>query len=280
VTPPHFIVIGAMKAATSTLHEQLGRQPGLYLSRPKEPCFFSDDDVYARGIDWYRGLFAAAPPGSICGESSTHYTKRPTYPRTVERLGRHLGPGVRFVYMMRHPVERLISQYVHEWSVRRIELPIEEAIDRHPELVDYGRYAWQLEPWVDRFGAAAVLPVVTERLKRDPQGELERVCAFIGGPARPRWDPALPPQNVSSTRRRRSRVRDLLLDLPGAAAVRRAVVAAALRERVRAGWTTPARPALSPGTRERLTALFDEDLARLEGMLGLRLSCAALEAMA
>jgi hypothetical protein len=80
---PNFIIIGAMKCATSTLHEQLARQPGFFMSQPKEPNFFSDDSAYARGEDWYLGLFAGTRPGDICGESSTHYTKLPTYPGTV-----------------------------------------------------------------------------------------------------------------------------------------------------------------------------------------------------
>ena len=46
---PDFIVIGAMKSATTTLHEQLARQPGFFMSRPKEPNFFSDDENYGRG---------------------------------------------------------------------------------------------------------------------------------------------------------------------------------------------------------------------------------------
>ena len=54
---PDFIVIGAMKSATTTLHEQLARQPGVFMSRPKEPNFFSDDAIYARGWGWYSSLF-------------------------------------------------------------------------------------------------------------------------------------------------------------------------------------------------------------------------------
>ena len=57
---PDFIVVGAMKSATTTLHEQLARQPGVFMSRPKEPNFFSDDAIYARGWGWYSSLFRAA----------------------------------------------------------------------------------------------------------------------------------------------------------------------------------------------------------------------------
>jgi hypothetical protein len=105
---PDFIIIGAMKCATSTLHEQLARQPGVFMSIPKEPNFFSDDAQWSRGVDWYTGLFDDAPADALCGESSTHYTKLPTHPDTVDRMRRFLSAGTRFIYVMRHPVDRLL----------------------------------------------------------------------------------------------------------------------------------------------------------------------------
>ena len=83
---PDFLIIGAMKSGTSTLQAQLAVQPGLFMTTPKEPNFFSDDDIYAKGIDWYRSLFDAAAAGDLKGEASTHYTKLPDYPDTVTRL--------------------------------------------------------------------------------------------------------------------------------------------------------------------------------------------------
>src|SRR3954469_22213852 len=100
---PDFIVIGAMKCATTTLHEQLARQPGVFMSRPKELNFFSDDETYGLGLGWYASVFGRAAPGDLCGESSTHYTKLPVYPRAVERMSRAL-PGVKLIYVMRDPV--------------------------------------------------------------------------------------------------------------------------------------------------------------------------------
>src|SRR5215831_9979567 len=129
---PDFLVIGAMKCATTTLHEQLARQPGIFMSRPKEPNFFSDDEILARGWGWYASLFWPAGEADLRGESSTHYTKLPTYPRTVERMARHL-PRLKLVYVMRHPIDRLISQYVHELTAGRIALGLAEAVIRHPE---------------------------------------------------------------------------------------------------------------------------------------------------
>src|SRR5215469_9765623 len=105
---PDFIVVGAMKSATTTLHEQLARQPGVFMSRPKEPNFFSDDAAYARGWRWYESLFKDAAATDLRGESSTHYSKLPTFPRTLERMLRYL-PRVKVIYVMRHPIDRLVS---------------------------------------------------------------------------------------------------------------------------------------------------------------------------
>ena len=128
---PDFIVIGAMKSATTTLHDQLAQQPGVFMSEPKEPNFFSNDEQYARGMAWYHGLFKDAAPDDLCGESSTHYTKLPTYPHTVERL-KEAVPDAKLIYVMRHPIDRLISQYIHEWSEGVIRVPIDKALDSPP----------------------------------------------------------------------------------------------------------------------------------------------------
>src|SRR5262249_25249044 len=143
---PDFIVIGAMKSATTTLHEQLARQPGIFMCHPKEPSFFSDDEIYARGWGWYGSLFRPAGLAGLRGESSTHYTKLPTYPRTIDRMARDLR-RLKLIYVMRHPIDRLISQYVHEVTVGRISAGLREALERHPELIDYGRYSMQLQPF-------------------------------------------------------------------------------------------------------------------------------------
>src|SRR5262249_42443904 len=155
---PDFVVIGAMKCATTTLHEQVARQPGVFMSRPKEPNFFSDDGVYARGPGWYASLFAEAGPADLCGESSTHYTKLPTYPRPVERMAELL-PRVKLIYVMRHPIDRLLSHYVHELTDGRITVGVREAVDLHPEFVDYGRYGMQLAPFLHEYGPESILPV-------------------------------------------------------------------------------------------------------------------------
>jgi hypothetical protein len=275
---PDFIIIGAMKCATSTLHEQLALQPGFFMSTPKEPNFFSDDDCFARGLDWYRGLFAEAPEGSIRGESSTHYTKLPTHPRTVERL-LATGWDCRFIYVMRHPVDRLVSHYIHEWTQRVMRRDINEELTLHPELVDYGRYAYQLRPWLDAFGKDRVLPVFFEALQSMPQAELDRVAAFLGCGNSLTWR-EMPAQNVSAERMRKSPLRDALVNNRVLALIRRMLVPSGVREWVKGLWTMKQRPSLSGENLADITARFDEDLRELSELLGVRLDCAGFKSVA
>jgi len=275
---PNFMVIGAMKSATTTLHAQLARQPGIFMTTPKEPNFFSDDDVYARGIGWYRELFAGAGDAALRGESSTHYTKLPTYPRTLERISKHL-IHPKLIYVMRHPVDRLVSHYVHEWSEGRIAVPIDEAAELHPELVDYGRYAMQLRPYLEAFGPGSVLPVFFDRLRVTPQAELARVCAFLGYRGEPRWHEEVARENASSERLKKSRMRDKIVKPPLLRALRRQLVPKAVRARVQGLWRMKERPELSAERRAWLEQRFDADLAELGGWLGIELSCESFVAV-
>ena len=269
--PPDFIIIGAMKCATSTLQKQLANQPGIFMTEPKEPYFFSNDEVYAKGIEWYQSLFDPAGPDTLCGEASTHYTKLPTYPCTVERMRKHV-PHAKLIYVMRHPIDRLVSQYIHEWTMRFISAPINQAIDAHPELVDYSRYAMQLEPFLETYGRDHVLPVFFDRLRTEPQEELVRVCQFIGYPSSPEWDGDLGAQNVSRDRLRRSPVRDTIVYAPVISAVRKRLIPKCVRDQVKKLWQLRKRPALTPANVERLRAVFDEDLSKLGAWLGVELT--------
>ncbi|MBO9714531.1 sulfotransferase [Sphingomonas sp.] len=272
---PDFVIIGAMKCATSTLHVQLAAQPGFWMSNPKEPNFFSDPEQWAKGLDWYKGLFAGAGAVDLCGESSTHYTKLPDLPDALPRVAEYL-PDARFIYVMRHPIDRLVSHFIHGWSKRDMDGPIEDAVKRHPALVDYGRYAMQITPWIERFGQDKVLPVFFERLTAHPQAEFERICAFLGYAGAPVWRPDLR-DNVSEQRMRSSPLRDAIVKNPLATFLRRTFVPQAMRDRIKSQWQMRERPELSAEARAGLETLFDPDLARLGAMLGTPLSCATFK---
>ena len=259
---PDFIVVGAMKCGTSTLAEQLAEQPGIFMTTPKEPNFFSDDAVFARGPGWYASLFDAARPSDIRGEASTHYTKRPDLPRTVERMKAAL-PQVRLVYMIRDPVARLVSHYIHEWTENRITLPIGAAVQSHTSLVDYGRYGWQIEPFVQAWGAGAICLTSLERLTADPAGELARIAAHVGHAGAVTWHDGLDAANTSANRARKLPFHNVLIANPVATALRRALVPKALRRRIRDSRKMQGRPELPPEVRASLQVRFAEDRALL-----------------
>lgn len=264
---PDFVIIGAMKCGTSTLHAQLALQPQFFMSEPKEPNFFSDDDNYAKGEDWYCSLFRKAPEGVIKGESSTHYTKLPTYPKTVDRLAA-LIPNAKFIYVMRDPVDRLVSHYIHEWTQGVISAPIDEAIETHPELIAYSRYAYQLEPFVARFGRERILTVEFEAMTKEPDKELKRIAAFLGAEGDVAWKKDLEAQNVSSERIRKFPGYSLIVDNPVATFLRRNLVPQSLRDRVKSGLQMQERPVLSAEKTAALNDIFARDRAAFERLIG------------
>ena len=261
-----------MKCATSSLHEQLNQQPGIFMSELKEPNFFSNDEEYNKGSEWYLSHFEEANINDLIGESSTHYTKLPTYPHTIERLQKYL-PDAKFIYVMRHPINRLVSQYIHEWSQRVISVGINESIDPHPELLEYSLYTKQLQPYFDTFGQERVLPIFFERMLTTPQTELERICRFIGYKDQPQWYQELNASNVSNQRMIKSAWRDAIVETPGLKQLRRLLILKSFRTWVRSLWTIKKKPDLTAENIDRLTVIFDEGLAVLGSWLGVDLTC-------
>jgi hypothetical protein len=268
---PDFIIIGAMKSATSTLQSQLVAHPGIVMSTPKEPKFFSDDPIWERGMGWYTNLFSAATADDLCGEASTHYTKLPTYPHTVDRMVKHV-PNARLVYVMRQPIDRLVSQYIHQWTEREISVDINDAIDQHPELVAYSSYSMQLAPFLEHWAPQDILPVFFEHMRAHPQAALERICDHIGYTQPATWDDTNR-HNVSAERLRQSPLRDAIVEAPGLSHLRKAVVPQSVRNRVKSRWQMTDRPELSVASRKRLTKIFDDDLVQLSERLGTELRC-------
>ena len=269
---PDFIIIGAMKSATSTLHNQLSAQPGIFMSSPKEPNFFSDDDIYNHGLSWYSGLFSYANARDICGESSTHYTKLPDYSDTIQRLKAAI-PRPKLIYVMRHPVDRLISHYMHQWSVGVISCDINQAIDRYPELVDYSCYGMQITPYLQEFGHKAVLPLFFDDLKKNKDRALNRVGTFIGCTQPLIWIDDLTQDNQSSQRIRRFYGYELLINSRPMAWLRKNLIPQALRNRIKKRLTMQQRPQISDVQREHITEIFDRDLKVVGDWLGIELTC-------
>ena len=259
---PDFLIIGAMKCGTSTLQAQLARQSGVFMSTPKEPNFFSDDDVFAQGLDWYKGLFSAAELNDLKGEASTHYTKLPTYPQTLSRMQATLD-APKLIYMIRNPMVRAASHYIHEWTEGRLGTDATQAFRQTPEIAAYGCYGQQIAPFVKAYGADRILMTSLEQIAADPDAAFAQISGFLGLSANAAWQHDLPAQNISAARMRRLPLQALLIDNPVATALRRALVPQALRTWVRGKRTMTTRPEIPADLQARLQAEFLADRVQL-----------------
>ena len=178
---PQFLVIGAMKAGTTTFCRDLSASPDIYFPSVKEPHTLCLPEVETpAGRAEYAALFRGAEPGQLCGEGSTGYTKRPVAPDVSARARRVLGPDTKLLYIVREPVDRLVSHHHHLLRGGKVPADINEAVRSVRELVQTSRYAYQLEPWLEAFGPDALRVVVMEEYVKDREAGLAEVCGFLG----------------------------------------------------------------------------------------------------
>jgi hypothetical protein len=176
---PDFVVIGAMKSGTTSLHHYLSLHPEVGMSATKEPTFFTAEGNWGKGTAWYADQFD--PSRSVLGEASPDYTKFPRHSGVVERM-HSLLPEARLVYLVRDPIARLISHYVDAYSFGRVHKPLHEALKtaegRH--YLACSRYFLQLEQYLERYEPSQILVVATEDLAADRESVLSEIFEFLG----------------------------------------------------------------------------------------------------
>jgi len=175
---PDFLIIGAAKSGTTTLYKYLDKHPQVFFSAIKEPQFLALDEKYAKGIEWYASLFSLAQPKQVCGEASTDYTKFPLYHQTASRMAQVL-PYVKMIYIMRHPVERAYSHYVHLARGKKVTETFEEHIQRTSVCLDTSNYILQIENYLQFFPKESFLFLLMEDLIDQPEQTLDKICHFI-----------------------------------------------------------------------------------------------------
>lgn len=176
---PSFLVIGAMKAGTTSLHHYLDAHPDLYLPGTKELNFFRDERSFARGEGWYRRQFAGAAPHQIAGEVSPDYSKHPHHRGAPERIA-GLIPDARLVYLLRHPVDRMLSMYLHQLVAGRETRPADVALVEDPHYLEVSCYGMQLERYLDHFHLEQMLVLTSEALAADRGTVMAQIHRFVG----------------------------------------------------------------------------------------------------
>ena len=175
---PDFIVIGAMKSGTTSLHHYLSCHPDIAMTTVKEPTFFTAEGNWDKGLDWYRKQFGS--DGTLRGEVSPDYTKFPRHAGVPARMHATL-PHAKLIYLVRDPIERLISHYVDAYSFRRANGPLNEVLrdaeGRH--YVACSKYFLQLEQYLPFYDFEQFLVVATEDLAARRDETLARIFRFL-----------------------------------------------------------------------------------------------------
>lgn len=178
---PNLIIIGAMKSGTTSLHHYLQSHPDISMSEPKELNFFSNPKFWNRGVGWYESHFNSA--ATIRGETSTSYTTYPRAPEVAERM-HSVVPDARLIYLVRDPVDRFISHYVHHLSEGRERRSLSEVIAAARQggsspYAAQGSYFRQIERYLHYFKRTQILVITTEGLKRRREETLYGVADFL-----------------------------------------------------------------------------------------------------
>lgn len=176
---PDFIIIGAMKAGTTTLYEYLSRHPQVGMSREKETDYFVAGRGWERGLAWYQAQFS--PGRQVYGEASPNYTKYQAFPGVPDRVAA-LIPQCKLIFIARDPVARAQSQYRHAVLSGEVLPPPDRLIGSHhvQHLIDTSSYAAQIDPWLARFPRQNFLFLQFEDLITDPLPVLTEVAGFLG----------------------------------------------------------------------------------------------------
>ncbi len=176
---PTFIVIGAMKSGTVSFHNYLRTHPEIGMSRPKETNFFTNPDHNGHDLRWYRKQFFGRGPQF--GESTTWYTKRHQRDGVAERM-HVLLPNLRLIYLVRDPVDRAVTHFLHDLDKGRVRAEDFDAVFADPTSTYFetSRYAFQLDPYLDTYGRDRILVITSEDLRDQRVVTLQRVFAFLG----------------------------------------------------------------------------------------------------
>jgi hypothetical protein len=178
---PNLVVIGAAKSGTTSLHSYLDLHPQISMSPTKELNFFVLEKNWPKGVEWYESNFVSSDETRILGESSPSYTQYPVFKGVPERMHLVL-PEAKLIYILRDPIERIISHYVHNYRRRVENRSISEVLtdlENNPYVL-WSKYYTQLEQYLDHFPQSSILIITLEDLRRYRQQTLQKVFRFLG----------------------------------------------------------------------------------------------------
>lgn len=183
---PDFIIVGSMKCGTTVLWYNLDKHPDITMCKnPEDPKkksteirFWNNGGPYRtwkKGTKWYKNLFS----GDCCGEKCANYIESK---KTFERLSQHI-PNVKLILCVRNPVDRAYSEYRMSSVLRKYtDIPFEKKF-KDSFFRGKGDYYYQINRnIISLFPKEQLYIVVQERMKNNPEVEMNKLYEFLGVP--------------------------------------------------------------------------------------------------
>lgn len=174
---PNLVILGAMKCGTSSLRFYLDAHPEIAMA-PGGLNFFLEEYNWSKGIDWYSAQFSGSE--KIHGDCSPRYTNYPLNPGGAERMAKVIA-GAHLIYLVRDPIERIVSHYRHYVVEGLEDRPFAAALadfDRNPYLCR-SLYHAQLEQYLAHYPRTQLLVLFHEDLRDRRRATLQRVFRFL-----------------------------------------------------------------------------------------------------
>ena len=288
---PNFLVVGAAKAGTTSLYHYLREHPQVFLpSAIKETFFFSgitSSDFPGPGSRYassaisnpndYFALFAKVSNQKAIGEVCVAYLHfhKVVIPRIIETLGQN----VKIIIILRDPVDRAFSNYMHHVRDGIEPLPFDDAIDAIQRRLaegwwwgfDYvgpGRYYRQVKNYLTSFGASQVLTLLYDDYICKPQDFLRTVLRFLKVD-----DTAVPDMSVKYNTAPlvpRNRIIHTFLTEPNVAkTILKPLLPGELRQRLASSilGMNMAKSQIRLDVRRRLIGMFEDDILDLQDLI-------------
>jgi hypothetical protein len=145
---PNFICPGAQKSATTSLHDILIQHPDVYLPECKETHLFDKKEKFNKGLDFYKDKFYSdVKAEKIIGDITPIYMYLEKIPRNINNL---LGDDIKFVFMLRNPIERAYSHYWMSYRRGYETEPFKKAIKLEKERINKGAFERSHFSYIDR----------------------------------------------------------------------------------------------------------------------------------
>lgn len=178
---PNFLLIGASKAATSSVRGMLLQHPDVFLAnQSSEVQFFARDELFAKGLEWYESFFEASGDRKAIGECSNVYTMKEVFPHSAPRIIATLPEG-KLIYSVRDPMSRISSYWMELRSQGdAVHFDFARAVRESRDwLVDSSNYGRQLASYRAHFPPERIHIVFFEDFRADPAGEMRRCLRFL-----------------------------------------------------------------------------------------------------